>query len=89
MATRAPRTEMSDEELDIHKNAISSSIKKDFLKKDVSYQNANEIQCLALYKRNTEDARREVRRILKDEFNASIVSVGENQVAIVKRPPES
>ena len=80
------RNEMSNEEVEINKNAISSSVKKDFLKKDVSYQNANEIQCLAGYKRNTDEAKREVRRILKDEFNASLVAVGDNQVAIVKRP---
>lgn len=79
---------MSDEEVEIHKNAISSSIKKDFLKKDVSYQSSNEIQCLASYKRNTDEAKRCVRKILKEEFNASIVSVGENKVAIVKRPQE-
>ena len=84
MAT-AKRKEMSPEEVKIHANAISSSIKKDFLKKDVSYQNSKEIQTLAGYIRNTDEARKEVRRILKDDFNASIVSVGENQVAIVKR----
>lgn len=83
------RKEMSDEEVDIHKNAISSSIKKDFLKKEVSYQSSDEIQCLAGYKRNTDEAKREVRRILKDEFNASLVAVGDGQVAIVKRPQES
>lgn len=82
------RKEMSDSEVEIHKNAISSSIKKDFLKKDVSYQSTNEIQCLAGYKRNTDEAKREVRRILKEEFNAAIVSVGENKMAIVKRPKE-
>lgn len=84
----ASRSEMSAEEVEIHKNAIASSIKKDFLKKDVSYQNSNEIQCLAGYIRNTDEAKRQVRKILKDEFDAAIVPVGDSKVAIVKRPKE-
>lgn len=82
------RTEMSDEEVTIHKNAIASSIKKDFLRNAVSYQDSNEIQCLAGYKRNTDEAKRQVRKILKEEFNAAIVAVGDSKVAIVKRPQE-
>jgi hypothetical protein len=82
------RTEMSDEELEIHKNAISSSIRKDFLKADVSYQDANEIQHLVGYKRNTDEAKRLVRHTLKEDFDAAIVPVGDSKVAIVKRPKE-
>lgn len=82
------RTEMSDEEVTIHQNAIASSIKKDFLRNAVSYQDSNEIQCLAGYKRNTDEAKRQVRKILKEEFNAAIVAVGDSKVAIVKRPQE-
>jgi hypothetical protein len=77
---------MSDDEVKIHEAAISSSIKKDFLKHDLSYQDTKTMQCLAGYKRNTGDSRREVRRILLENFNASIVAVGANKVAIVKRP---
>lgn len=82
------RTEMSADEVEIHKNAIASSIRKDFLRNDVSYQSANEMQCLAGYKRNTDEAKRLVRQILKDEFGAAIVAVGDSKVAIVKRPKE-
>jgi hypothetical protein len=82
------RTEMTDDELAIHKNAISSSIRKDFLRSDVSYQNANEIQHLVGYKRNTDEAKSLVRQTLKDEFDAAIVPVGGGKVAIVKRPKD-
>ncbi len=82
------RTEMSDEELEIRQAALKSSIKKDFLKNDVSYQNSNEIQCLVGYKRNTDEAKRLVRQTLKDEFGAAIVPVGDSKVAIVKRPKD-
>ena len=83
------RTEMSDEELEIHQSAIASSIRKDFLKSNVSYQNANEIQHLVGYKRNTDEARRLVRQTLKDEYDAAIVPVGDSKVAIVKRPKDA
>ena len=86
--TGVNRKEMSDEEVEIHKNAIASSIKKDFLRNDVSYQDSNEIQCLAGYKRNTDEAKRQVRKILKDDFGAAIVAVGGSKVAIVKRLKE-
>lgn len=79
------RKELTDEDLKTHKLAISSSIKKDFITKDVSFQNRSELKYLAGYRREREDTMSQVRRILKEKFNASVVSVGANQVAIVKR----
>ena len=79
------RKELTKDELEIHKNAIASNIKKDFIKKDISYQNAAEMKFLAGYRRQTASTQSEVRTILRTDFNASIVAVGDGQVAIVKR----
>ena len=83
-----PRTELTPEELNIHKQAISSAIRKDFLKKDVSYQQASDIKYISGYARETENSKSLARQILKDDFNASVVAVGNGQVAIVKRAPK-
>ncbi len=80
------RKELTDDELEVHRSAIASSIRKDFLKNDVSYQDAGEMKFLAGYRRESDQTKTEVRRILREEFNASVVSVGGNKVAIVKRP---
>ena len=79
------RKELSDAELKIHADAISSSIRKDFLKSQVSYQNASEMKYLTGYRRENDASRLAVRTLLREEFNASMVSVGGNRVAIVKR----
>lgn len=80
------RKELTDDELQIHKNALTSSIKKDFLKKEVSYHDASELKYLAGYRRENDQSRAAVRKLLREEFGASMVAVGGNKVAIVKRP---
>ena len=83
------RKELTQEELNIHKDALASSVRKDFLTKDVSYQSASEIKYLAGYRRENDSTLSEVRQILREKFNASMVAVGNGQVAIVKRPNEN
>lgn len=82
------RTELTEDELKIHQQAIESAIKKDFLKSNVSYQNANEMKYYVGFHRETDNAKSEVRRKLKDDLDASIVSVGDGRVAVVKRSPK-
>jgi hypothetical protein len=77
---------MTDEALSINKDLLTAGIKKDFLTKDISYQDIGIIQCIANYRVKSADAMPKVREVLKEKFNASIVAVGKNQVAIVKRP---
>lgn len=79
------RKELTENELEIHKNALASTIRKDFLKNDVSYQIASDIKYLAGYRRENDTAMSEVRTILREEFDASMVAVGNGYVAIVKR----
>ncbi|WP_250450285.1 hypothetical protein [Caballeronia sp. ATUFL_M2_KS44] len=85
MKKRMSRNELTESELETYKQALASSIRKDFIKKDVSYQNRNELKFLAGYRRERDDTMSQVRRILKEEFGASVVSVGGNMAAIVKR----
>ena len=80
------RTEPSQEEIEIRKNAISSQIKKDFLKSDVSYVDTGELTFLVGKVRQTDNTRKEVRKVLLENFGASFVSVGDSKMAIVKRP---
>lgn len=79
------RKELTDEELAVLSDAVASSIRKDFLKKDISYQDAGEMKFLAGYRRESDQTKTEVRKILREKFNASVVSVGGNKVAVVKR----
>lgn len=80
------RKELTKEEVEIHKNAIISAIKKDFLTADVSYQDANLMKHVAGYRRESENTPADVRTAIKDEVNGSVVPVGKGKVAIVKRP---
>lgn len=77
--------EMTEKERQIHEEALRGAIKKDFLKGPVSYQPASDIKYLAGYIREVDNAKTAARKILKDEFNASVVAVGDGMVAIVKR----
>jgi hypothetical protein len=79
------RKELTDDQLEVHRSAIASSIRRDLLTKDVSYQDAADMKYLASYRRENSYTKTEVRRILREEHNASIVSVGGNKVAIVRR----
>lgn len=80
------RTEMSQEAVNIHKNAILSSIRKDFLTSNVSYQDAVLMKHVAGYRRESENTLTDVRTAIKTEVNGSVVAVGKGKVAIVKRP---
>jgi hypothetical protein len=82
------RTEPSKEEIKIRQEAISSTVKKCFLKEKVSFVEAKELPFLVGRVRQTDGVRAEIRRTLLDNFGASIVSVGNGMVAIVKRPSE-
>lgn len=80
------RKEPSKDEVKIRQDAIGSQIKKDFLKSNVSYVDAKELPFLVGKIRQTDNIRAEVRETLRTSFNASSVSVGGGQVAVVKRP---
>ena len=79
------RKELTDDQLEVYRSAIESSIKRDFMTKDVSYQDSADMKYIASYRRENRYTKTEVRRILREELNASIVSVGGGKVAIVKR----
>ena len=83
------RTELTKEQVDIHKNAIISSIKKDFLTSNVSYQDANLMKHVAGYMRESENTLVDVRKTLREEVDGSLVAVGNGKVAVVKRNPEN
>lgn len=80
------RKELTQGEIEIHKNAIISAIKRDFLTGDVSYQNASLMKHVAGYRRQSENTPADVRTAIKTEVDGSIVAVGKGLVAIVKRP---
>lgn len=82
------RTEPSKAEIDIRQSAISSQIRKDFLKSDVAYVDAKELPFLVGKIRQTDNTRTEIRKTLLTDFGASSVAVGSGKVAIVKRPEE-
>jgi hypothetical protein len=69
----------------IRKNAVSSQIRKDFLNSNVSYVDAKELPFLVGRIRQTDNTRSEIREMLREEFQASSVSVGSGKVAVVKR----
>lgn len=83
---RKERKELTEEEVQIYSDSIISSIKRDFLTSNVSYQDANLMKHVAGYRRESENTPADVRTAIKDKVNGSIVSVGEGKVAIVKRP---
>ena len=80
------RKELTKEEVDIHKNAIISAVRKDFLTSDVSFQDASLMKHVAGYRRQSENTPADVRTAIKETVNGSIVAVGKGKVAIVKRP---
>lgn len=80
------RKELTQEEVEIHKAAIINTIKRDFINANISYQDASLIKHVAGYRRETSNTLSDVRKILKEEVNGSIVQVGKGKVAIVKRP---
>lgn len=80
------RKELTQAEVEIHKNAIISSIKKDFLSSDVSFQPAALMKHVAGYIRESENSSADVRAAIKELVNGSMVAVGNGQVAVVKRP---
>lgn len=77
---------MTEEAVEIHRNAILSSIRKDFLSSDVSYQDAALMKHVAGYRRESENTPADVRKVIKDEVNGSVVAVGKGKVAVVRRP---
>jgi len=79
------RKELTDDELETLKQALLSAVKKEFIKNDVSYQERKDLKYIAGYRRERTETMSEVRQILREKCNASIVSVGANKVAIVKR----
>lgn len=80
------RKELTVDEVNIHRDAIICAIKKDFLTKDVSFQDANLMKHVAGYKRTSQNTPADVRTAIKNEVNGSVVAVGKGKVAIVKRP---
>lgn len=87
-APKKARTEPSKDEIEIRKNAISSQIRKDFLKSNISYVDAKELPFLVGKIRQTDNTRTDVRKTLLTDYCASSVAVGNGKVAIVKRPEE-
>ena len=88
MATKAKtgRKRLTLDEVKVLALAVTSSISRDFLKKEVSYQEAGDMKYVAGYQNQTDQALKTARTILRDEFNASMVAVGNGKVAVVKRP---
>jgi hypothetical protein len=73
----------TDEELKLISEVVLAQIRKDFLKKDVSYVSTSDLRCIGLKK--TIKNKLEINRFLKKNLNAVSVSVGNKQMAVVKR----
>lgn len=76
---------MTNEQLSLTKDALIANIKLDFSRGNVSYQSARDVKTLGGYKVNTPESKKEAAKVAREELGASIVSVGNEQVAFVRR----
>lgn len=85
----------TNEELKLIFDAVIANIKYDFLRKSVSYVSTSDLRCIGLYLstndltynnlKGTVSNKTIINRFLKRNLNAVSVSVGNKQMAVVKR----
>lgn len=76
---------MTDEQLKLTRDALIAKVKLDLSRGDVSYQPAGYVKTLGEYKVNTPESKKAAAKVSREELNASIVSVGGEMVAFVRR----
>lgn len=76
---------MTKEQLELTRNALIAKVKLDFSRSDVSYQSAGDVKTLGGYKVNTAESKKEAAKVAREQLGASIISVGAEQVAFVRR----
>lgn len=76
---------MTEEELRLTREALRAKVRLDLSRGDVSYQPASDVKTLGGYKINTAESKRAAAKVAREELKASIVSVGGEMVAFVKR----
>lgn len=76
---------MTDKELKLTREALMAKVRLDLSRGDVSYQPSSDVKTLGDYKVNTVEAKRVAAKVAREELNSSIVSVGGDMVAFVKR----
>lgn len=86
MEEKFKRTYPDQNEIDIRGDAVRSMIKKDFLRKDVSYVEAKELPFIVGKIKQTDNTRKLIRQHLSETLDAVMTPVGSGKVAIVKRP---
>ena len=76
---------MTDEQLELTRGALVAKVKLDLSRGDVSYQPAGDIKTLGGYKVNTAESKKAAMKVAREQLNASVVSVGGDMVAFVRR----
>lgn len=76
---------MTDDQLDLTRDALVAKVKLDLSRGDISYQSAGDVKTLGGYKVNTPESKKAAARMAREQLNASIVSVGNDMVAFVRR----
>lgn len=76
---------MTDEELKLTRDALVAKVKLDLSRGPVSYHPVGDVKTLGGYKINTAESKRAAAKVAREELNASIVSVGGDRVAFVRR----
>jgi hypothetical protein len=76
----------TEEETKIKGDFVRASIKNAFIKERIIYLEASDMPFLVNKIKQTANIKTEIRKTLLTEFGASMVPVGDGQVAIVKRP---
>lgn len=76
---------MTDDRLKLTRDALIAKVRLDLSRGDVSYQLAVDVKTLGEYKVNTSESKKAAAKVAREELNASIVSVGGEMVAFVRR----
>lgn len=76
---------MTDEQLKLTREALIAKVKLDLSRGDISYQSAGDVKTLGDYKINTPESKKAAAKMARETLNASIVSVGGDMVAFVRR----
>ena len=76
---------MTPNELRLTREALVAKVRLDLSRGEVSYQPAADVKTLGGYKVNTAESKKAAAQVAREELKASIVSVGGEMVAFVKR----
>jgi hypothetical protein len=76
---------MTDEQVKAQKDVIVANVRLAFMSGNTYYHSSNVVKCLGGYKVTTPAAKKEAARFAREELGASIVNVGNDEVAFVKR----